>query len=54
VVQRLELGRAALSRIFSEATSSVRSDMERECSRWADVCKMLDRVGLVDQTVSNA
>jgi hypothetical protein len=46
VAQRPELGLVALSRIFSEATSSVRSDMERECSRWADVCKTLDRVDL--------
>jgi hypothetical protein len=46
VAQRVELGLVVLSRTFSEATSSVRSGRERECSRWADVCKMLDRADL--------
>jgi len=46
VAQRLELGLVVLSRTFFEAISSVRSDMERGCSRWADVCKTLDRVDL--------
>ena len=46
MAQRVELGLAVLSRTVSEATSSVRLDTERECSRWAGVCKMLDRADL--------
>jgi len=43
VADKLELGLVVLSRTSFAAISLFRSDMERECSRWEDVCRMLDR-----------
>jgi hypothetical protein len=39
----LELALVVLSMTSSAAISLFPSDMERACSRWVDVCRMLDR-----------
>jgi hypothetical protein len=50
VARKRELVLVALSRTSCAAISLFASDMGKECSRWVDVCRMLDRGDLWHST----